>query len=112
MNPVEHWETIVVTAEALVREVLPGSSWQANTLIDEVLIIIDLGGFRFVQIYLTVVMTDCNLNQYREVLANEKPCPRLLSDLSRLLSGNVGKFFLVQENSLTMYPSPGWAKSV
>ena len=45
LSPEKHWETIVVTAESLVREVLPASSYEAGQIIDEVFIIIDLKGF-------------------------------------------------------------------
>ena len=46
ISPEDHWKAIIVTAESLVREVLPASSYQAGRVIDDIFIIIDLAGFR------------------------------------------------------------------
>lgn len=43
-----HWECILVNCEYLPREVLPGASRAAGRPIEQVFVIVDLDGFRYV----------------------------------------------------------------
>jgi hypothetical protein len=42
-----HWQTIVVHAESLTREILPAASRRAGKPINECLVIVDLKGFSY-----------------------------------------------------------------
>jgi hypothetical protein len=48
VSPERHWESLLANAESLTREVNPGCSVLASRLIDDVLCIVDLKGFRCV----------------------------------------------------------------
>jgi hypothetical protein len=48
MTPERHWQTIVVNAEALTREVLPAASRAAGRRIEHTFVIVDLKGFGYV----------------------------------------------------------------
>ncbi|KAJ4468981.1 CRAL-TRIO domain-containing protein [Lentinula lateritia] len=45
VTPERHWETIIVNAECLTREILPAAAKKYGKEIDSVLVIIDLKGF-------------------------------------------------------------------
>ncbi|EJC98105.1 CRAL/TRIO domain-containing protein [Fomitiporia mediterranea MF3/22] len=45
MSPEKFWETILVTAEGAMREILPGSSYAAKRVVDSILVIVDLKDF-------------------------------------------------------------------
>ena len=45
ISPQRHWQTIVVNAESLTREVLPAASKAAGKPIDGTFVIVDLKGF-------------------------------------------------------------------
>lgn len=45
ISPERHWQTVVVNAESLTREVLPAASRLAGKPIDGTLVIVDLKGF-------------------------------------------------------------------
>ncbi|THH03123.1 hypothetical protein EW146_g10503 [Bondarzewia mesenterica] len=47
VTPERHWQTIIVNAESLVREVLPACSAEAGRHINQALVIADLSGFRY-----------------------------------------------------------------
>ncbi|KAI0343384.1 CRAL/TRIO domain-containing protein [Trametopsis cervina] len=51
VTPERFWEIIVSTTEAAMREVLPGSSYAAGRLVDDILIIVDLKGFSLVKFW-------------------------------------------------------------
>ncbi|TDL22200.1 CRAL/TRIO domain-containing protein [Rickenella mellea] len=60
ISPERHWETLVVTAESLVREVLPASSYAAGRVVDDVFVIVDLKGFGLKQFWqIKYVVRDC-----------------------------------------------------
>jgi hypothetical protein len=46
ISPERHWQTFLVNAESLTREVLPASSKAAGRTIDQAFVIVDLKGFR------------------------------------------------------------------
>lgn len=46
ISPERHWQTVLVTAESLTREILPTSSRAAGKTIDQTFVIVDLKGFR------------------------------------------------------------------
>ena len=46
VTPERFWEIMVSTSEGAMREVLPGSSYQAGKLVDSIFVIIDLQNFR------------------------------------------------------------------
>lgn len=48
ISPERHWQTIVVNAESLTREVLPAASRVAGKPIDGTFVIVDLKGFGYV----------------------------------------------------------------
>ena len=48
ISPDKFWETIIVTAEAAMREILAGCSYSAGKVIESILVIVDLKGFRYV----------------------------------------------------------------
>lgn len=48
MTPDKFWETIVVTGEGAMREILAGSSYAAGRVVDDILVIVDLKDFGFV----------------------------------------------------------------
>jgi hypothetical protein len=48
ITPEKHWETIIVNAESLPREVLPAASRAAGKHIGQGLVIVDLKGFGLV----------------------------------------------------------------
>ena len=48
ITPERHWQSIVVNAESLIAEVLPAVSAERGQHIEQVMVIIDLKGFRFV----------------------------------------------------------------
>ena len=48
ISPERHWQSIVTNAESLVAEVLPAVSTARGEHIEQVMVIIDLKGFRFV----------------------------------------------------------------
>ncbi|KAL5501505.1 hypothetical protein ACEPAH_8765 [Sanghuangporus vaninii] len=45
MTPDRFWETIVVTAEGAMREILAGCSYAAERVVDDILVIVDLKNF-------------------------------------------------------------------
>ena len=45
MTPEKFWETIVVTAEGAMREILAGCSYAADRVVDDILVIVDLKDF-------------------------------------------------------------------
>jgi len=47
-TPEKHWQTLLVNAESLTREVLPASARHAGRDIGSVLVIVDLKGFGYV----------------------------------------------------------------
>ncbi|KAI0034638.1 CRAL-TRIO domain-containing protein [Vararia minispora EC-137] len=51
VSPDQHWETVIVNAEALISEVLPACSSSAGRSIEHSLIIIDLKGFSLSQFW-------------------------------------------------------------
>jgi hypothetical protein len=46
MSPERHWQTVLVNAESLTREILPAASKAARRTIDQTFVIVDLKGFR------------------------------------------------------------------
>lgn len=48
MTPERHWETFMVNAELLTREILPAASRQAGKHVGTVFVVVDLKGFRCV----------------------------------------------------------------
>ncbi|GLB38312.1 putative protein with domain in homologues of a S [Lyophyllum shimeji] len=50
-TPEKHWQTVLVNAESLTREVLPGASRKAGRPISTVFVIVDLKGFRLSQFW-------------------------------------------------------------
>jgi len=51
VSPDRHWETVVVNAESMMREVLPAASKQAGRPIKNAIAIIDLKGFGLTQFW-------------------------------------------------------------
>jgi hypothetical protein len=51
-TPERYWQSLLVNAESLIREVLPASSRQAGRTIGTVLVIVDLKGFGYVFVIL------------------------------------------------------------
>ena len=45
ISPERHWQTVLVNAESLTREILPASSKAAGRTIDQGFVIVDLKGF-------------------------------------------------------------------
>lgn len=46
ISPERHWQTVVVNAESLTREVLPATSRALDKPVDGTFVIVDLKGFR------------------------------------------------------------------
>lgn len=46
ISPERHWQTVVVNAESLTREVLPATSRALGKPVDGTFVIVDLKGFR------------------------------------------------------------------
>ena len=44
--PERHWETLIAKTESMTREVIPACSLAAGRIVDDVLCIIDVKGFR------------------------------------------------------------------
>ncbi len=56
ITPERHWEAVVCTAESLVREVLPASSYATGHIVDNCLIIVDLKGFGCVVLFSSSIL--------------------------------------------------------
>ncbi|KAI0061678.1 CRAL/TRIO domain-containing protein [Artomyces pyxidatus] len=51
VSPERHWQTILVNAESLQREVLPAASAQAGRQVEQALVIVDLKGYGLSQFW-------------------------------------------------------------
>ncbi|KIM89380.1 hypothetical protein PILCRDRAFT_813304, partial [Piloderma croceum F 1598] len=57
ISPERHWQTFLVSAESLTREVLPASSKAAGRTIDQAFVIVDLKGFSLHQFWQVKALT-------------------------------------------------------
>jgi hypothetical protein len=46
ISPERHWQTVLLNAESLTREIQPAATKAAGRTIDQTFVIVDLKGFR------------------------------------------------------------------
>lgn len=98
ITPERHWEAIVVTTEALTRDVLPAASRVAGHHISGAFVIADLKGFGYASPFLRGF--PCHGYQFVPVLANKVFSASNLADLAGLLPRDVRRWFNVWYNGV------------